>query len=89
MPTSTDAPFQAPRRAVRLTLVMDADTRHDLASLLFNMAEQIERGEITTGLSGGDSSGSIYELTENLAITHDVYFQQVRDYLHNKGNGHG
>lgn len=85
MTTSTDAPFQAPRRAVRLTLVMDADTRHDLASLLITMAEQIERGQITTGVSGGCSSGSIYELTEDFAITHDVYFEQVREYLRTKG----
>lgn len=87
MTTTTDAPFQAPRRAVRLTLVMDADSRHDLASLLLSMAEQIERGQITTGVSGGYSSGSIYELTEDPTITHDDYFAQLQAYLATQAAG--
>jgi len=71
----------APTRAVRLTLKLEADTRHCLASALYHMASEIERGRMTTGVSGGCDSGYIYELTESDHPTHDEYFEQLRVYL--------
>lgn len=73
--------MEAPRRAVCLTLKLEADTRADLASALFSMASRIERGEMTRGVSGGPDSGAIYELAESDSPTHDEYFAQVREYL--------
>lgn len=45
----------APSRACRLVLDLEADTPHDIASALYNMAAQIERDELTRGVSGGDT----------------------------------
>lgn len=78
----------APRRAVRLTMEVDADTRADLASYLINMAHKIERGLVTRGVSGSPSSGAIYELLEDPTQTHDAYFAQVRAYLAKKDADH-
>lgn len=61
----------------------------DLQAQLTWLHASTENLSITTGVSGGYSSGSIYELTEDFEITHDVYFEQVQEYLRTKGNGHG
>jgi hypothetical protein len=71
----------APHRAFRLTLRLDADSRDELASALHNFAEQVAREQVTTGLSGGPCSGSIHELLHDPAQTHELYFEQVREYL--------
>ena len=70
-----------PERAVRLTMKLTADDRQALANALYNIACQVERGEMTTGVSGGCDSGFIYELIENDHPTHDEYFIQLRAYL--------
>ncbi len=77
---------QAPTRAMRLTLKIEADTRNDLVSALMNFATQIDREEITTGVSGGYDSGCIYELLANPTQTHEAYFQQLHAYLKGKDN---
>lgn len=73
----------APRRAVVLTAEIQADSRSDLASALFNLAIQIDRAEIVgpTVISGGYSSGHILHITENEAQTHDAWAKQVQEYL--------
>lgn len=71
----------SPMRAFRLTLKLEADSRHEMASALRNMADQVERDELTIGVSGSPSSGAIYELLNDPAQTHERYFQQVRQYL--------
>jgi hypothetical protein len=71
----------APKRACRFVLDLLAYTRDDRASALFNRASQIERGELTQGVSGGYSSGYIYELTESDRPTHDEWAQNLRAYL--------
>lgn len=73
----------APRRAYRLTLLLDTDSAGDLATALYNFACQVERGQVTTGVSGGPDSGSIYELLHDPGQTHEKYFEQVREYLAN------
>ena len=70
-----------PKRAVRLTLKLDADTKNDLARELENIASMIDRDELTVGVSGGFSSGYIYELLHDPEQTHDKYFMELRDYL--------
>ena len=71
----------APKRAARLTLRLDADDLPTLVSALRQFADQAERNELTIGISGGPSSGSIYELILDPFQTHERYFQQVREYL--------
>ena len=73
--------MKSPVRAFRLTLKLDADSREELVSALINLASHTDRGEITTGVRGGPSSGSIYELLSDPDKTHEMYFQEVRDYL--------
>lgn len=79
--------MRAPARAFRLTLRLDADDRKELANALFNFADAVARGEVTTGVSGGPSSGSIYELLHDPSMTHDAYHAQVREYLATKNPG--
>jgi hypothetical protein len=74
----------APMRAMRLTLKMEADDADELACALRNMAAQIERGELTVGVSGGPHSGAIYELLTDPKQTHENYFRQVQEYLREK-----
>lgn len=77
---------QAPVRAVRLTLRIESDTRNDLVSALINFATQVDREEVTTGVSGGYNSGWIYELLVDPAQTHEAYFQQLHAYLEGENN---
>lgn len=81
--TPVDRPVvtPAPVRAVRLTLKLDADDLHELACALYAIAHHAERGELTTGCSGGPSSGYIYELLQDPTITHDSYHAALRAYL--------
>lgn len=71
----------APKRACRLTLELQADTREALASALYHLASRVERDEISNGVSGGPDSGAIYEFAFSDVPTHDQYFEQVREYL--------
>lgn len=73
-----------PKRACVLTLKMEADTRADMASALFNIADLIERGELTVGASGGVNSGAIYEYIESDKPTHEEYFIALQKYLDGK-----
>ncbi len=76
--------MDAPHRAVRLTLAIEADTLDELAMALENIAAQAERNELTTGTSGGCGSGYNYELLQDPEQTHDSYFAQLRAYLASK-----
>jgi hypothetical protein len=71
-------------RALRLTLKLEADNRPELAWAMRNMADQIEREELTVGVSGGPYSGAIYELLHDPAQTHEQYFRDVQAYLADK-----
>ena len=82
------ADLKAPVRACRFVLDLQADTRQDLADDLYNLARRIERGELTKGLSGGYSSGYIYELTENEGPSHDEWYAQLTAYLAALGGTH-
>ena len=79
-----EQPVRPPMRALRLTLKLEADNRAELAWALHNMAEQIEREQLTVGVSGGPYSGAIYELLHDPAQTHEQYFRDVQAYLADK-----
>jgi hypothetical protein len=74
-------PVRPPVRALRLTLKLEADDRRELACALRNMADQVEREELTAGVSGGPHSGAIYELLTDPTQTHERYFREVQEYL--------
>jgi hypothetical protein len=70
-----------PVRAYRLVSAIEADSAHELAAALVSLADQIERDEITRGAWGGPSSGGIYELLSDPSMTHDRYFESLKQYL--------
>lgn len=73
-----------PRRAVMLTIKLEADTRQAMASALFDIGDQISRGELSTGVCGGYDSSYIYEYVEGNTPTHSEYAEQLRTYLREK-----
>ena len=73
--------LKAPRRAHVLELKVEADTLHDLIGYLRNFENQLAAGKITSGVSGGYSSGSIYEYSVDETITHDGWAQALDRYL--------
>lgn len=70
-----------PHRAFRLTLKLEADNLREMAMALEHIAGTAERGELTTGVSGGVGNGYIYELLHDPAQTHAKYFEAVHEYL--------
>ena len=72
---------KAPVRALRLTLALEADTQHDMAMALINLAARVDRGEVTAGCWGGPSDGAIYELLCDPGMTHAMYHQKLREHL--------
>lgn len=72
---------EAPKRAYRMTLALEADTRTDMAWALRNLADRVEREQVTTGVWGSPSDGAIYELLADPAQTHDTYHAELRRYL--------
>lgn len=81
MTDQTDKTAKPPRRAFRLTLKIEADDRIELANALYQFGSQLEADQISTGVWGGPSSGGIYELSIDPDMTHDRYFEGVRQYL--------
>lgn len=77
-----DSLNDGPVRACRLLLDLQADDTKALVRALENFAWRIEAGEIGgRGVSGGYSTGHIYELTIGDTPTHDEYCQQLDAYL--------
>jgi len=73
--------MSAPMRAFRLTLKLEADDRREMAHALRSLADDVEREQLSVGVSGSPSSGAIYELLNDPTQTHNRYFQEVREYL--------
>lgn len=73
--------IKPPVRAFRLTLLLDADTRADMATALRNLADRVDRDQVTVGVWGGPSDGAIYELLADPAMTHEAYHAALRAYL--------
>jgi hypothetical protein len=69
-----------PQRAFTITLRIGADTAHDLAMALHEMALRVERDEVTNGTFGSPTSGGEYELL-TIDKTHDAYFADLKKYL--------
>lgn len=76
--------MKAPERACRFRLDLQADDFESLCRALYNIADQMERREMTTGASGGYDSGYSYELKEGTEPSHDEYFDRLTAYLAEK-----
>lgn len=72
----------APRRAYVLELKVEADTLKDLIGYLRNFETELYAGKVSTGVSGGYSSGAIYSLSVDETITHDSWAEAIEDYVH-------
>ena len=72
---------EAPERAFVLRMKICADTRRQLAGLLYAFADRIDRDDVTKGTMGGSVSGAVYELLVDETQTHDEYFIQLDKYL--------
>ena len=70
-----------PQRAHTLITKIGADTAHDLAWELREMARKIERGEMTVGTMGSPSVGAMYSYRILPDQTHDKYFQEIDEWL--------
>lgn len=73
--------MKAPERACRLQLDIQADTRDEMVQAIEYIATAIDRGEMSTGCSGGVHSGWTYEYVERAGPTHEEYHQQLKAYL--------
>jgi hypothetical protein len=62
-------------------MALEADTRLDMALALRNLADRVEREQVTVGVWGGPSDGAIYELLVDPKMTHDAYHTALRAYL--------
>ena len=74
----------APERAHVLTMTVSADTVEDLARELKTLVDRLLMDKLTTGVSGGPNSGTIYSYKITPEQTHDVYFDQVNKCLESR-----
>lgn len=72
---------ERPERAHVLISSVGADTAMDLSLELRHLADLIERDQLSTGCSGSPSGGSLYSYKIRPEQTHDVYFQQIEEWL--------
>lgn len=77
----TQGKLPPPVRACRLVLDIQADTPDEMAQALESIGQQIMRGELSTGVSGGVSSGYQYSYTQNDGPTHDEYIALNKAYV--------
>lgn len=70
-----------PHRAHRLVASFEADSREELAWSLRRFADDLDRNQVTVGVSGGSESGSIYSCRHDPNMTHDQYFIDLQAWL--------
>ena len=70
----------APQRAYHLTIDVSADTFTDLIDLLHHLEYTLHAGS-TNVTSGGYSSGGMWTLTHDPAMTHDRYAAECQAWL--------
>ncbi len=76
-----------PRRSHEFMCKIGADSQDALVRDLHLMAHDIERGELTAGVSGGYSSGSVYAYRHDPRVTHDSYFAELDAALEKRRRG--
>lgn len=71
----------SPRRAYVFKVEIGADTRNDLIAVLRHLEFQISADKLSTGVSGGYSSGYTYSLDIDESITHDDFMAALNRWL--------
>lgn len=71
---------EKPKRRVEFKLEVSADSIDELVSYLRNLAFEIQRGT-RTGVSGGYSTGAVYQTVEDESITHESWEKVLNEYL--------
>lgn len=78
--TKLDEPKPALRRRFLLELKLGADDRESLISQMDEIARELRRGHLWgNSCSGGFSSGWACEVTEDKTVTHDSYFEAIKN----------
>ena len=70
-----------PRRAYVLDLKVQADDLESLIGYLRSFETDLHMGNITRGVSGAYSAGSIYSLDVDKSITHETWVIALEAYL--------
>jgi len=69
-----------PKRRVEMSLKVNADSIDELVSYLRNFAFEVSTGT-RTGVSGGHSTGAVYQIVEDESITHESWAVELEKYL--------
>jgi hypothetical protein len=73
--------LKPPRRAYMLDLKVDADSLDDLIGYLRTFETDLYMGKVSKGISGGYSSGAIYDLSVDETITHESWVVALEAYI--------
>jgi hypothetical protein len=85
METTPRKRIQKPRRAIQVDISIGGDTWQDVLTELKHIAEEsIRREQVTPGVMGGSTSGSIRSVSLR-DITHDQYITELEAYVNRKG----
>lgn len=71
---------KAPKRRIEMNLKVSADSIDELVSYLRNFAFEVSTGT-RTGVSGGYSTGAVYQIVEDESITHESWAANLEKYL--------
>lgn len=72
---------EAPHRAYRLKLDIEADTREALEQALEDILGRIDDESLGKGITGGQSFGYSHEIVVDETITPEGYSESNRQYL--------
>jgi hypothetical protein len=80
-PSGTAKVPEAPHRAVRIMLDIDADNRKNLEAAFRHFLHTFDNRSAPSGCSGGYSSGWTYQMWESDHPTHEEYEAALEQYL--------
>lgn len=72
---------KTPRRRYQLELNVGADSKEDLIGFLRSFQTELYMDRISTGVTGGYSSGGHYKLSIDERITHDSWAEDNERYV--------
>ena len=71
---------EGPKRRVEMSLKVNADSIDELVSYLRNFAFEVSTGT-RTGVSGGYSTGAVYQIVEDESITHESWEKALNEHI--------
>lgn len=73
--------IKKPHRAYMLRLEVEADDLEALCGYLESFVTELYMGKVTSGVSGGYSAGSVYSLTIDHGMTHELWARDLEAYI--------